>query len=198
MVHDIELSAGGLLSAKMYGPSVYPYQPPGIWDVPFSESAKWELSKGEDAHRRALYTFIRRSSPYPSLTVFDATSREFCTVRRVRTNTPLQALTTLNDPFFFDAARAMAKRMLSEGGKTPADFATYGFRLCVARKPTESELKSILAFYRQQLQHYRQDTPAAIQTISAKPGAVKNAPELAAWTMVANVLLNMDETISKE
>src|SRR6185312_4199802 len=103
MVHDIALSASGLLSDKMYGPSVFPYQPDGIWDVPYS-SDKWIQSKGDDSHRRAIYTFMRRSAPYPSLVTFDAPSREFCTVRRVRTNTPLQALTTLNDPYFFDAA----------------------------------------------------------------------------------------------
>ena len=94
---------------KMFGPSVMPYQPDGIWDVPYS-SDKWVTSEGEDHYRRSIYTFMRRSAPYPSLVTFDAPSREFCTVRRVRTNTPLQALTTLNDPYFFDAARAMAKR----------------------------------------------------------------------------------------
>ena len=196
-VHDIALSAAGLLSSKMYGPSVMPYQPDGIWDVPYS-SDKWEISKGEDRYRRAIYTFMRRSAPYPSLVTFDAPSREFCTVRRVRTNTPLQALTTLNDPYFFDAARAMAKRMIAEGGTSDADRITYGFRLVVARKPAKSELDRILAFHGQQLAHYRQDPVEAREVMSDQKGAVENAPELAAWTMVANVLLNMDETISKE
>ena len=115
VVHDLVLAASGQLSLKMYGPSVFPYQPDGIWDVPYS-SDKWVASQGDDFHRRSLYTFMRRSAPYPSMVTFDAPSREFCTVRRVRTNTPLQALTTLNDPFFFDAARAMALRMVKEGG----------------------------------------------------------------------------------
>ncbi|MFZ0588846.1 MAG: DUF1553 domain-containing protein [Bryobacteraceae bacterium] len=198
MVHDIALSASGLLSDKMYGPSVFPYQPEGIWDVPYSKD-KWVESEGEDRYRRAIYTFMRRSAPYPSLVTFDAPSREFCTIRRVRTNTPLQALTALNDPYFFDAARALAKRMVNEGGTDDASRVTYGFKLTVSRNPTQAELDRVLSFYQQQLQRYRQDTAAAVQTINAEPSANSSqAPELAAWTMVANVLLNMDETISKE
>jgi hypothetical protein len=197
MVHDLALATSGQLSEKMYGPSVFPYQPDGIWDVPYS-SDKWTPSQGEDSHRRAIYTYIRRSAPYPSLITFDAPSREFCTVRRVRTNTPLQALTTLNDPFFFDAARAMAKRMLQEGGTEDAQRADFGFRLCVSRKPEAAELSRVLDFYREQVARYRKNVLEADQTIAAKAGSVENAPELAAWTMVANVLLNMDETITKE
>jgi Protein of unknown function (DUF1553) len=198
MVHDIALSASGLLSEKMYGPSVFPYQPEGIWDVPYSKD-KWVESNGEDRYRRAIYTFMRRSAPYPSLVTFDAPSREFCTVRRVRTNTPLQALTALNDPYFFDTARALARRMVSEGGTDDASRVTYGFRLTVSRKPTQGELDRVLSFYQQQLQLYRQDSAAALQTVKVEPSAKNaDAPQLAAWTMVANVLLNMDETISKE
>jgi len=182
MVHDIALSVSGLLSSKMYGPSVFPYQPAGVWDIPYNDD-KWIQSKGEDQYRRAIYTFIRRSAPYPSLVTYDAPSREFCTIRRVRTNTPLQALTSLNDPYFFDAARAMAKRMIAEGGSSDTERITYGFRLAVSRPPSPKELDDILAFYRQQLAERRGRT---------------DAPETAAWTMVANVLLNMDETISKE
>jgi hypothetical protein len=114
---------------------------------------------------------------------YDAPSREFCTIRRVRTNTPLQALTSLNDPYFFDAARAMAKRMMAEGGSSETDRIAYGFRLAVSRRPTQKELDDVLAFYRQQLAEYRSRGATA---------------ESSAWTMVANVLLNMDETISKE
>ena len=123
MLRDVALSAGGLLSAKIGGPSVFPPQPEGIWDNPYSDE-KWVASAGEDRYRRSLYTFIRRTSPYPSLMAFDATSRELCTVRRVRTNTPLQALTLLNDDAFFEAARALADRMTARGrgrGARPRD-----------------------------------------------------------------------------
>ena len=196
-VHDIALSASGLLSSKMYGPPVFPYQPEGIWDVPYSDD-KWVMSQGEDRYRRAVYTFMRRSAPYPSLITFDAPSREFCTVRRVRTNTPLQALTVLNDPLFVDAARALALRMMKEGGQDASARATYGFRLVVARGPSPPELARIVAFYNQELDHYRSDTKAACELIEVKDNPLPDVSERAAWTMVANVLLNLDETITKE
>jgi hypothetical protein len=174
MVHDMALAEGGLLSSKMYGPSAFPYQPEGIWDIPYNTD-KWIESQGEDRFRRSVYTFMRRSAPYPSLATYDAPSREFCTVRRVRTNTPLQALTSLNDPYFFAAAQAMAKRMETEGGQSPADRIRYGFLLTVSRQPSPTELEKVLSFYNQQ-----------------------KAPELTALTMVANVLMNTDEAITKE
>ena len=133
-------------SEKLGGPSVYPQQPDGVWNVPYSEM-KWETSAGEDLHRRSLYTFYRRSSPYPSLVTFDAPSREMCTVRRVRTDTPLQALTTLNDPVFVEAARALAQRMAREGGTRAAERIAYGHRLCTARRPAEPDLDALVAFF---------------------------------------------------
>src|SRR5216110_3967313 len=114
------------LSFKIGGPSVFPPQPEGIWDLPYNDD-KWEESKGEDRHRRGMYTFIRRTAPYPTLLNFDATSREICTVRRVRTNTPLQALSALNDPAFFELAKALAQRVLKEAPSNDAKArATYG------------------------------------------------------------------------
>jgi hypothetical protein len=178
MVHDMALAEGGLLSAKMYGPGVFPYQPEGVWDIPYNDD-KWIESGGEDRFRRSIYTFMRRSAPYHSLSTYDAPSREFCTVRRVRTNTPLQALTSLNDPYFFTAARAMAKRMMEEGGATPADRIRYGFLLTVSRRPSQTELEKVLKFYNAQASH-------------------AGTGELAAMTMVANVLMNTDEAITKE
>ncbi len=197
MVRDVVLAASGLLSAKMGGPSVFPDQPEGVWDRPYS-SEKWELSSGEDRYRRGIYTFIRRTSPYPSLITFDAPSRESCTIRRVRTNTPLQALTTLNDPAFFDAARALARRLMKEGAPDAAEKAGYGFRLCVSRRPTAEELHRALSFYRQQLERFQADPKAARAAIGAAKPSDSEAAELAAWTMVANVLLSMDETLTKE
>ncbi len=114
-IRDVPLAVSGLLSTKMDGPSVFPSQPAGIWNMPYS-SDKWTTSEGEDRYRRSIYTFWRRTSPYPSFMTFDATSREFCTARRVRTNTPLQALTLLNDPASFEAARALAARIIGEPG----------------------------------------------------------------------------------
>jgi hypothetical protein len=195
-VHDLVLSASGLLSEKMFGTPVFPYQPEGVWNIPYSDD-KWVESKGEDRYRRSIYTFMRRSAPYPSLATYDAPSREFCTVRRVRTNTPLQALTSLNDPYFFDAARAMAQRMVSNGNTIPERVA-YGFELAVSRKPTAAELSAVVAFYNGQRGHFSKDKPVSLKPISTVHAeAGRDSAELSAWTMVANVLLNMDEAITK-
>jgi len=199
MVRDATLAASGLLSRKIGGPSVFPPQPDGIWDIPYSNE-KWIPSEGEDRYRRGLYVFVRRSATYPSLITFDATSREQCTVRRVRTNTPLQALTTLNDEAFFEAARALAARVLRE---TPAPVsnerrATYGFRLAVTRTPGPDEIERIVASYTRQLERFRAEPDAAARTVAGYAvGGVETA-EQAAWTLVANALLNLDEALTRQ
>jgi hypothetical protein len=196
MVRDLALAASGELSPKIGGPSVYPVQPEGIWNVPYS-SLKWETSSGEDRYRRSLYTLIRRSSPYPSLMTFDAPSREQCTVRRVRTNTPLQALTTLNDPVFVEAARKLAGRMIGEGGADPEGRVAVGYRLCTARRPGSAETKPLLEFYEREAARFARD-PEAAKALLAEDAAAPEAPARAALTMVANVLLSLDATLTKE
>ncbi|MCI0662902.1 MAG: DUF1553 domain-containing protein, partial [Acidobacteria bacterium] len=163
---------------------------------------KWTTSKGEDLYRRSIYTFLRRTAPYPMMTTFDATSREYCTVRRVRTNTPLQALNQLNSEAVFEMARALARRMLAESSGGVDERLIYGFRLCVARKPGELERNRLRELYRQQLEIYRLDLEGA-KKIAHGQGEVAeeskgDVAEIAAWTMVANVLLNLDETLTKE
>jgi hypothetical protein len=172
---------------------VFPFQPEGVWDMPYNDD-KWTISKGEDRYRRALYTFQRRTSPFPSMTVFDAPTRETCTVRRVRTDTPLQALTTLNDPVFFEAADALAKRVIDEAGPTPANRAALAFRLCTGHRAKPGEVTSIVRNYESQLQDFRQhpDLVAKVAGHTAKDA------DTAAWIMVSNALLNLDETITKE
>jgi hypothetical protein len=196
LIRDATLTASGLLSRKLGGPSVFPMQPDGIWKAPYS-GEKWTVSKGEDRFRRSLYTFVRRSSPHPAMMTFDATSREYCTVRRVRTNTPLQALTMLNDEAAMEAAWALAKRMIEEGGDDVKSRVIYGFRTCVARAPKEREVERILALYQQQLNYFGERTAEAEKVVKDR-SAKSNAVEIAAWTMVANVLLNLDETLTKE
>jgi hypothetical protein len=202
MVRDIALTASGLLSRKVGGPSVFPPQPDGIWQNPYS-SDKWTLSAGDDRYRRGLYTFLRRTAPYPMFTTFDTTSREACTVRRVRTNTPLQALTTLNDEAFFEAARALARRMIAEpptAGAADADRAraAHGFRIVTSRPPKPQELDRLVAAYRQHLEQFRARPESALRVIQGQPAGGVDAAEQAAWTLVANALLNLDETITKE
>jgi hypothetical protein len=180
-VRDTALAAAGLLSSRIGGPSVHPPQPEGVWNVPYSDM-RWENSSGEDAHRRGLYTFIRRSSPYPSLVTFDAPSREQCVPRRPRTNTPLQALTTLNDPVFVEAARALAGRMEREGGSTTAGRIAYGHLLCTARRPDARDLAALEAL------HARERV-----RLGADPAA-----DTGALASVASVLLNLDATLTRE
>jgi hypothetical protein len=196
MIRDNALAASGLLSRKIGGPSVFPYQPEGVWDVPYSGD-RWTLSEGEDRYRRGLYTFWRRTSPYPAFMTFDATSREFCTTRRVRTNTPLQALTLLNDPGYLEAARGLAQRMRREGGNTVQQQIAYGFRCCLARRPTHAELARLERLYQQQLRRYQADPKAAQAFLGAEAEKPEN-PELAAMKVVASVMLNLDEAMTKE
>ncbi len=196
MIRDLTLTASGLLSRKIGGPSVMPSQPEGIWRNPYS-SEKWSVSKGEDRYRRGLYTFMRRTSPYPAMMTFDASSREQCTVRRIRTNTPLQSLTLLNDEAAMEMARALAKRMFLEVEGDAKVRLEYGFRLCTGRHPKAAELDRLTALYYQQLANYKASPQTAEQLLKGENRELP-APELAAWTLVANVLLNLDETLTKQ
>ncbi|MBN02442.1 MAG: hypothetical protein CMJ77_25360 [Planctomycetaceae bacterium] len=200
MIRDQALSIAGLLSRKMKGPSVRPPRPVLGLRSAFGGSTDWETSPGEDRYRRGIYTRWRRTTPYPSMTTFDAPSREVCTIRRVRTNTPLQALVTLNDPVFVEAAQGLARRMLAEGGETNADRVSYGFESCVARTPSDLEVSQLIALYKQVHSDYQENVGEAEKMAFdplGKPEGDADAVELAAWTVVANVLLNLDELIAK-
>lgn len=197
MIRDVSLAVAGVLSERIGGKSVYPLQPDGIWRNPYS-GAKWETSPGEDRYRRSIYTFIRRTSPYPSFMTFDGTSREQCTVRRVRTNTPLQALAELNDEASFELARKLADRMLKEGGADARSRLAYGWMLCLSRVPSADESSRLMRFYSLQLAQFAKDLQSA-RSVAGRAGSGQVPPaERAAWTMVANVLLNLDETLTKE
>jgi hypothetical protein len=198
-IRDITLAVGGLLSAKVGGRSVFPDQPDGVWDNPYSKD-KWVVSEGEDRYRRSLYTFLRRTAPHPVLTTFDAPSREMCTVRRVRTNTPLQALTLLNDPAAFAAAQGLAGRILREAPPEPEARAIHAFRLATARRPSPSELAPLVRFYRDEVARFTANHEAARNVAGPALDAVAAATpaEKAAWTMVATVILNLDETVTRE
>jgi hypothetical protein len=201
MVRDQALAVSGLLKRTIGGPSVYPYQPEGIWFVPYS-SDRWTESRDGNQFRRGLYTFWRRSAPYPTFTVFDAPSREFCCERRARTNTPLQALATLNDPAFVQPAVALAQRVLTESKGTLENRARFAFRVVLARAPLSVELSHVIELYRENLESYQRDHAAAkamvmIAPIAGQDTASLDQAELAAWTVIANVLLNLDETVTK-
>jgi hypothetical protein len=198
-IRDQALFISGLLSDKMYGPPVHPPQPSLGLTAAFGTTVDWDPSEGEDRYRRALYTTWRRSSPYPSMATFDAPNREVCTVRRARTNTPLQALVTLNDPVYVEAAQALGRRMATCDESTEAG-ATYGFRLCLARNPEDGELKQLVELFKQSQQRLSKDPDKARQLATIPLGPVPDGAdvvELAAWTVVGNVLLNLDEMFLK-
>jgi hypothetical protein len=198
-VRDQALAASGLLSEKMYGAPVMPPQPEGVWQVVYSGDP-WVTSEGENKYRRGLYTFWRRSTPYPSMVAFDAPSREVCTSRRIRTNTPLQALVTLNDPVYVEAAQALARKSAKQGGESVDSKATYLFRRVLVRPPEGAELERLVSLFDSELEHYR-ESPEEAEAMATDPlGPVDgdaDLPELAAWTVVANAVLNLDETVTK-
>jgi mono/diheme cytochrome c family protein len=196
-VRDAGLAVSGLLNDAIGGPSVFPVQPPGIWNMPYN-SDKWTTSEGRDRHRRSLYTFWRRTAPYPSFMTFDATSREYCTVRRVRTNTPLQALTLLNDPASFESARALAGRIVTDkAAASTKDRVAYAIKLVLSREAQPHEIDRMVSFFAAERAHYASAREAAGQVIGRSAPAGADIPDLAAWTMVANVLLNLDEAVTR-
>jgi len=199
-VRDNALSISGLLSSRIGGPSVMPYQPDGYY-LGKLDVWKWEQSKGEELWRRGLYTFWRRTTLYPTFMIFDAPSREVCCVERSRTNTPLQALSLMNDPQFVEAARVFAQRILAEGGATTDARLRFAFRLATARAPTGEEVAVLRRVVERELARQAADPEGAKALSSAglaPPADGLDPVEHAAWTAVANVILSLDETITRE
>ncbi len=197
VIRDEGLRASGLLNPALGGPSVFPPQPAGVFrftQVP----REWTADTGADRYRRGLYTYFWRAAPYPALTVFDAPDAVGACTRRVRSNTPLQALTLLNDEAFLEFAQALAARVLREvpAGETPR--LQRLFRLCLARRPALSESQRLERFLSQQLDEFRRAPAEARALLPARLPAETDVPQLAAWTATARVLLNLDEFITRE
>jgi hypothetical protein len=205
LIRDTALAASGLLNDAVGGPSVMPYQPKGLWEElafgdGFSGQA-YDQSHGPDLYRRGMYTLWKRTAPPASLSTFDAPDREKCTARRAQTNTPLQALVLLNDPTFVEASRVLAQRALLEGGKDATERITYAFRLATARKPTRPELNVLRTLLEGRLKAYRQDHRGALKLVAVGESPRNprlDVAELAAYTTVASVIFNLDETITKQ
>jgi hypothetical protein len=204
VVRDLALATSGLLVEKLGGRSVKPYQPPGIWEaVAFvgSTTNTFQRDAGDALYRRSMYTFWKRTSPPPALTTFDAPSRENCVARRPRTNTPLQALLLMNDEQYVEASRHFGRRMILEGGSTPEERLAYGFRLATARQPQPEELSVLTRVFSQHLAHYQANPEAATKLLSiGESPRVESidASEHAAYAMLGSLILNLDETITKE
>jgi hypothetical protein len=200
-VRDQALSAAGLLSAKMFGSPVMPPQPPGVWKTIYN-TRNWQTSEGEDRYRRAIYTYWKRTSPYPAMLIFDAESRDVCTVRRIATNTPLQALVLMNDPVYLEAAAALAKRMIAEGGETPEARLARGVRLLLIRQPRPKEITRLNDLRVATAAKFHEH-PGNVSDFLAHCHASEEIPgslaphEFAGYIVAASVLLNLDEAITR-
>jgi hypothetical protein len=205
MVRDYALAAAGLLDPRVGGPSVKPYQPEGVWEavaMPESNTRKYQRDSGAALYRRSLYTFWKRSAPPAVLDLFNAPSRESCTVRRERTNTPLQALATLNDPQFIEAARMVAGHALDEAQGIPENAFDRIGRQILSRPLSREELSEVADTYREMSGFYRDEPEEAVKLLGVgearSPESVSNrVVQLAALTLVANQLFNLDETLNK-
>jgi hypothetical protein len=196
-IRDQALAVGGLLSLKMYGKSVMPPQPDGVWQVVYS-GMEWKTSEGEDANRRALYTFWRRSSPYPSMITFDAATREICVSRRIRTNTPLQALVTLNDTVYLAAAQGLANKMMQVPGSV-GEKLKKGYEAAIFKAPSSQKITILNQLYQQANSYFKNNPVEQSKFLGEKSKAAKGTgTELAALTVVANAIMNLDEFITKE
>ena len=202
ILRDQALHVSGLLSSKIGGPSARPYMPDGVWDETsvYGDLRNYKHDQGEGLYRRSLYTVWKRTAAPPSMLIFDAPNREICTVSRSRTNTPLQALSLLNEVTFVEAARKLGERMLQYDDATPEGKLTYGFRLATGRKPTEKELRVLVAGLQEDLMYYRQhpEEAAQLQRHGDTPSQVASSAELVAYMLSGNVLLNLDECIMRE
>jgi hypothetical protein len=200
-VRDNALAISGLMRDRIGGPSVKPYQPAGLWEeVSVERRYKYVADKNDGLYRRSMYTFWKRTCPPPGMMAFDAPDRETCLIRRATTNTPLQALVLLNDPTYVECARKFAERLMKEGDPVPGERLAHAFRLAVSRPPTTGERQILLGLFQDSLARFRRDVAAADKLL-----AVGDSPrdpqldvaELAAWTALASIVLNLDETITK-
>ena len=200
VIRDIALAASGLLNPKVGGPSVFPPIPEGALAVSFRSRSVWRTSEGGDRYRRGVYTFWKRSVPFPALSVFDAPNADVSCTRRARSNSPLQALTLLNDPIFMEAAQALALRVWREGGTSDREKLHYGFRLSTGRLPDAFEEERLLGLLKRQRERFAGETAAAVYVSSPDlqklPSGI-DLHQLAAWTIVTRTLLNLDETIHR-
>jgi hypothetical protein len=201
MIRDSALKMAGLLVEKFGGPSVKPYQPAGLWtEVSYGFKEDYKADTGEGLYRRSMYTYWKRQSPPPGMIAFDAPSREVCTVRRQRTNTPLQALELMNDPQYIEASRGFARRMMLEAGSDPADRISFAYRYATARKPSETEIHVLRDIYDRQLKDFQTKPAAALKYLGIGDSPLDpnlDPCQWAAWTSVASVILNLDATVTK-
>jgi len=203
LIRDQALAVSGLLVNKIGGPSVRPYMPEGVWDETskYGDLRGYRHDKGDGLYRRTMYTIWKRTAAPPTLLLFDASTREVCTIKRSRTNTPLQALALLNEVTYVEAAKGLAARLMNEGGESPEQRMTLGFRLVTGRMPSPAELKLLLAGLEEDRASFEASPESAKELLAVgdlTADSSLDAVELAAWTLTANVLLNLDEVVTRE
>jgi hypothetical protein len=198
VIRDQALAVSGLLSLKMGGPSVMPPQPAGLWRSTYNGQS-WIDAEGDDRYRRGIYTYIKRTTPYPSFMTFDAGSGEVCQVRRIRTNTPLQALVVLNDPVYLEAAAGLARRMLSEPGDVESRL-QHGLRLALIRPVAKGEVAPLVRLRESALADFKQNPEQASQLLKTTRSKLPDRTtreDFAAWIVTASALLNLDEFLTR-
>jgi hypothetical protein len=202
MIRDQALTSSGLLVRTLGGPSVMPYQPPGLWEeVSYNAEASYEVDDGPGRYRRSLYTYHKRQAPPPSLLVFDGPTREKCSLKRPRTNTPLQALVLLNDPTYVEAARAVARRVLKQGGDD-RERVTVAVRAVLSREPTATEIATLSRFVGEQRSRFAENAEAASRLLArhllaGSDPEPQGAGEVSAWMLLVHTLFNLDEAITR-
>ena len=198
-MRDQALALSGLLSRKVGGSSVYPEQPDGLWRAAFNGERTWKTSEGEDRYRRGIYTFWRRTVPYPGMAAFDAPSRESCTFRRVPTDTPLQAFVTLNDPVFVECAQALGRTLGLRRGDL-RERLSDGYRLVTGHPPGSNQLQALIRLFETERLRQQQQLPSATRLATEPLGPLPQGldpAEAAAWTLIGNVLLNLDAVLTR-
>ena len=198
LVRDLSLDAAGLLSKRIGGPSVFPPLPPGVAAFSYANSFKWSESKGEDRYRRGMYTFFKRTSPHPNLINFDCPDSNRSNVRRNRSNTPLQALLTLNNTTHHEAAQALARRVLSESHASDATRLVRAFRYCLIRTPDDAEVAELQRLLKASRAHYSTNESDAVALVGSHVVKNLDAKETAAWVATTRILLNTDEFLTRE
>ena len=198
VVRDLNLAVSGLLHSKIGGPSVRPRLPAGVAELGYAGTIKWTESEGKDRYRRGMYVFFQRTVPYPMLTAFDAPDSNVACTRRERSNTPIQALTTLNDPVFFECAQALGVRLMREGGEGPEARLRYGVLLCLGRPAGKEEVDRLLQLHGEATASLRKDPAAAAKLVGTSKATAGDVVETAAMIVVGRVLTNLDEFVTRE
>ena len=197
-IRDLFLASSGLLNPTVGGPSIRPPLPEGMKELGYNNSIKWPESQGAEKYRRGIYILFQRTVPYPMLITFDCPDSNVTAVRRSRSNTPLQALTLMNDPVFFECAQALGRRICTEAGESAEDRIRHAFRLCLAREPAERELSKLAALWKTEHETFKENVELAREVVGGEPPEGVALAQAASWVLLGRTILNLDEFVTRE